>query len=356
LADLQRAVFREQGCGLVPLSEIDGGGVAVEKIGNVGLIRQERGPPRELADAGGQRFGRSDLVHAFARATQGGVRDGPGDRGGGVVSRQLRRGFTPTGVGVSGRGQGLRAEIADHPAAVLENVLVLVDTAVPGGRAAESAEHGENAPASPGGAAVGAEVDHRLEQNVRVDAAFGKAEPTLTDLLQEQLANGFPALGTLLVVGHGVFGEQIGKVVPETEFDVVAVGILETLDCPDGFDGFDARFEADYFELESLERVRLLSWRQSRRACDGERQENGAETAFHWTRKRRTRPATVPAARPARSPPTRPVRADAPSNPKCVYPDSRRFSPTPRFRHSPQNRACPYIRPGQARPPHRQDA
>jgi hypothetical protein len=38
--------------------------------------------------------------------------------------------------------------------------------------------------------------------------------------------------------------EQIREIVPQTEFDVVSIGVLQALNGADGFDAFDVRLQA----------------------------------------------------------------------------------------------------------------
>jgi len=147
---------------------------------------------------------------------------------------------------------------ADLPGVVLQNVLILVDAAVPCGRASVASQHRQDAPSPLRGSTVWREGDHGLEQDVRIDAAFGEAELPLADLLIEELTDSILSTHARLIVGDGVLGEQVREVVPQTEFDVVSVGILQALDSADGLDAFNVGLKAFDPCFEGQQLVRLL--------------------------------------------------------------------------------------------------
>src|SRR6185295_12773456 len=106
-----------------------------------------------------------------------------------VVKRDVHPRIFPARGGVCGGDFGFGAKHTDFPHAVFEDVLVLIDAAVPGGGASEAAEHCQDAPSPLCAAAIGCQVDHRLEEDMRIDAAFGKTEPSLSNLVEKELAN-----------------------------------------------------------------------------------------------------------------------------------------------------------------------
>ena len=99
-------------------------------------------------------------------------------------------------------------------------------------------------PASFARLAVGGERDDRLHGDVRVDASVGEAELPASDILQEERANPFAIERALRVVTDAGVGEEVREVVPQAQFRVVAVGVLESLDCGDGFDPLRQRVES----------------------------------------------------------------------------------------------------------------
>ena len=157
-----------------------------------------------------------------------------------------------------------------RPCAGFQNILILVDAAIPGGRASVASQHRQDAPSPFRGSAVRREGDHRLEQDVRVDAAFGEAELPLPDLLEKELTDLSLSACALLIVGDGVLGEQVREVVPQTEFDVVSVGILQALDGADGLDAFQVGLQAFDPCFEGRQRVRLLRRGQRTPCADRE--------------------------------------------------------------------------------------
>ena len=174
------------------------------------------------------------------------------------MKRDVRSGILPASGSVRRRDLGFRVKHADLPDAVFQNVLILVDAAVPGGRASVASQHRQDAPSPLRGSAVRREGDHRLEQDVRVDAAFGEAELSLPDLLKKELTDRSLSAHALLIVGDGILGEQVREVIPQTEFDVVSVGILQALDGADGLDAFNVGLKAFDPCFEGRQRVRLL--------------------------------------------------------------------------------------------------
>ncbi len=79
---------------------------------------------------------------------------------------------------------------------------------------------------------------------MRVDAAFGEAELPLSDLIKKELTDRSLSARALLIIGDGVLGEQVREVVPQTEFDVMSVGVLQALDGADGLDAFHVGLKA----------------------------------------------------------------------------------------------------------------
>jgi hypothetical protein len=61
-------------------------------------------------------------------------------------------------------------------------------------------------------------------EDVQVNAAVGEAELPLTELIKKEPTDCLPSTRSLLIVGDGVVGEQVGKVIPQTELDIVSVG------------------------------------------------------------------------------------------------------------------------------------
>jgi len=121
-----------------------------------------------------------------------------------------------------------------------------------------------------GGSARRREGDYRLKQDVRVDAAFGKAELSLPDFLKKELVDRILTAHARLIVGNGIGGEQVREVVPQTEFDIMSVGILHALDGADGLDAFNVGFKAFDPCFEGRQRIRLLSGGQDTPCADRE--------------------------------------------------------------------------------------
>ena len=198
------------------------------------------------------------------------IRNRSGDARGRVVKRDVHSRVLPASGSVRCRDLGFRVKHADLPHTVFQNVLVLVDAAIPGGRASVASQHRQDAPSSLRGSAVRRERDHRLEQDVRVDAAFGEAELPLSDLLKKELTDRSLSARALLIVGDGVLGEQVREVVPQTEFYVVSVGVLQALDGADGLDAFHVGLKAFNPCFEGRQRVRLLGRGQRTPCADHE--------------------------------------------------------------------------------------
>jgi hypothetical protein len=99
-------------------------------------------------------------------------------------------------------------------------------------------------PAAARARAVGIERDHGLQDDMRVEPAVRETEPPLADLLEEQLRDRVLADEVAgRVVADCVRGEEIGEVVPQPEFRVVAVRVLEPLDRADRLRLLDASLE-----------------------------------------------------------------------------------------------------------------
>jgi len=79
---------------------------------------------------------------------------------------------------------------------------------------------------------------------VRVDASVSETELPASDILQEECANPFAIECALCVVTDAGVGEEVSEVVPQAQFRVVTVGMLESLDCGDGFDPLRQRVES----------------------------------------------------------------------------------------------------------------
>ena len=77
-------------------------------------------------------------------------------------------------------------------------------------------------------------------------------------LLKEELTDRILSAHARLIVGDGIVGEQVREVVPQTEFDVMSVGILQALDGADGLDAFNVGLKAFDPCFEGRQRVRLL--------------------------------------------------------------------------------------------------
>jgi hypothetical protein len=128
---LECAVAGEQARSLVPQLAIDGVAVRVLKIGDVSLIVEQSDALGQAVDALGEHRKRHRGSARRDVARQ--IRDWLRDAGGVVMRRDRHAGVSPSRGGV-GRGHSrFRAEHADLPHAVVEDVPVLVDAAVPGG-------------------------------------------------------------------------------------------------------------------------------------------------------------------------------------------------------------------------------
>ena len=71
-----------------------------------------------------------------------------------------------------------------------------------------------------------------------IDSAVGEPQDALPDLLDEQLADLFPAKIALRVMTDRRVREQVGEIVPEPKLRIVAVRVLEALDRANGLEPF----------------------------------------------------------------------------------------------------------------------
>jgi hypothetical protein len=122
------------------------------------------------------------------------------------------------------------SELADLPGAAVQDVIIFIDAADPGRIAAVTAEERQHVPAAACRATGRVERHHGLQHEMRIQATVGKSELPAAHLLEEQLPDGFAVQIACGIVGNRVLGEEVGEIVPEPELDVVAVGVLQTLD------------------------------------------------------------------------------------------------------------------------------
>jgi hypothetical protein len=109
---------------------------------------------------------------------------------------------------------------------------------------------------------------------MRVDAALGEAELPLPDLIEKELTDLSLSVRALLIVGGGVLREQVREVVPQTEFDVVSVSVLQALDGADGLDALDVglkAFDPGFNSCQSRHWVGLLGRGQNAPGAERER-------------------------------------------------------------------------------------
>ena len=110
---------------------------------------------------------------------------------------------------------------------------------------------------------------------MRIDAAFGEAKLPLANLLEEELTDSILSTRARLIVGDGVLSEQVREVVPQTEFDIVSVGMLQALNGTDGLDAFNVGLKAFDPYFEGQQRVQPLGRRRHTPCAD--RNSNGQD-------------------------------------------------------------------------------
>ena len=88
---------------------------------------------------------------------------------------------------------------------------------------------------------------------MRIEHAFSQSELPLADFLQEEFANFLFTEFAGRIVPDALFGEQVRQVVPQAEFGIMPIGVLQALHGANGFRRLQVRFEAVYVLLKHIQ-------------------------------------------------------------------------------------------------------